>query len=110
MRRPRWEHTSDVRSERKVVSDGVEHLTLEHGRLLLPQRGGLPLLRLMDQAYDTPNAIGLEIMIGAKEILGIRKIDKGLERKLLGLLRGRSRGNVLKFKFEERVRIVVVIG
>jgi len=110
MAKPRWEHSSGVRYVRQVMTDGVEHIGLEKGRLLLPLRGGLPLLYFITQAYDVVNAIGLEITIGGTEILGIRKVDKDLEHKVLGLLRGERKSKNKATTFEQRLRIVVVIG
>jgi|GEM_PF-5281844 len=108
--KPRWEHSSEVRYVRKVVSDAIEQITLQKGRLILPQRGELPLLSWFDQIYDMPNVISLEIMVGETEIHGIRKVDKELEHRLISLIRGRHKGHALRTTFKERVRIVMVLG
>lgn len=107
---PRWEHSSDVQYVRKVISDEVEHIALEKGRLVLPLRGGLSLLSWLDQAYDMPNVIGLEILLGETEMIGIRKVDKELEQKVLRLLRGGSKGSEVLTTFEQRLRILVIFG
>lgn len=109
-RTPRWENSSDVRYVRTVINDGVEQFALEKGRLILPQLGGLPLLYWLDQAYETPNAIGLEITVGGTELHSIRKLDKALEQKVLRLLRGKAKEDAQRTTFEKRIRIVVVIG
>ncbi|MBP6311418.1 MAG: hypothetical protein KA408_04055 [Flavobacteriales bacterium] len=110
LRTPRWKNSSDVRYVRTVINDGIEQLALEKGRLILPQFGGLPLLYWFDQAFETPNAIGLEITVGETELLAIRKLDKDLEQKVLRLLRGKAKENAQRTTFETRLRIVVVIG
>lgn len=109
-RTPRWEHSSDVRYVRQVINDSIEHIALEKGRLTLPQLGGLPLLYWLDQAFEMPNAIGLEITVGETEVRDIRKLDKDLEQKLLRMLRGKAKDATQRTTFEKRLRIVVVIG
>jgi hypothetical protein len=93
--------------QRSVVFDSVELLQVLKNTLVLVDRGGIGLLRILDQAYDAPNVTALELDLGETHFMNIRKLDKGLEVRL----QAAWRKAVLHADMEEalpKVRICVV--
>ena len=108
--RKRRERTEDVQPLRKVVSDEVELLVIERGRIVHPQRGGIALLHRLHRIYDGPNVIAIDLVLGARELKDIRKLDVDLERRMRTMLKGQERGNGEQPTYHMRVKLVAVIG
>lgn len=73
---------SNVEAQRDIVFDSVELLQVERNELVLVDRGGIPLVRILDQAYDEPNVTALELELGPIHFVNMRKFDKSLESRL----------------------------
>jgi hypothetical protein len=95
---------------RRVLTDQTELLLLERGRIVFPERGGIPLLKVLDQAYDQPNVVALDLLLGEKELTDIRKLDKELERRLYALLNRGERGTLRGKTWSVRLRLIAVVG
>ncbi len=67
---------------RRTVLDSTELLRVEKNELVLLDRGGVPLMRILGQAYDAPNVIALEVDLGPTRFLNVRKLDKAFELRL----------------------------
>ncbi|HMC97189.1 MAG TPA: hypothetical protein VKG92_06035 [Flavobacteriales bacterium] len=95
---------------RKVLSDATELIVLANGRLVHPERGNVALLYRLHRIYDQPNVIAVDLLLGEREITDIRKMDRTLERRLQGLLKGLEQGNGEHKVYLLRVRFTAVIG
>ena len=104
------EKPQEVMPIRRTLADADELFLVRGGRIILPERGDIPLLKILDQAYDEPNVIALELTLGDKEQVDIRKLDRALERKLQRALRGKERGTGPIRTYLVRMRLVVVVG
>lgn len=99
-----------VRPVRRELTDTEELLSVRAGCIVLPERGGITLLKILDQAYDEPNVTALDLRLGEKEVNDIRKLDQALERKLQGLLKEHLCGSAKNRTCKLRVRVVAVYG
>jgi len=94
---------------RLVLSDGEELITVIKSGPLLAERRGIPLLRWLDQCYDRPNVIALDLMIGIAEFQDIRGMDKALDRRMRSALKGYE-VEAGSASHRLRIRLVAVIG
>jgi hypothetical protein len=67
---------------RRIVLDSSELLRVVKNELVLMDRGGIPLLRILGQAYDGVNVTALEVDLGPTRFLNVRKLDKAFELRL----------------------------
>lgn len=97
-----------VRVERSLL-DGPENFAVMKGQLVLPQRGGLPFMKVLDQAFDGINVIALELSIAGMQLPEIRRLDKKLEDKIDRMVR-----NAWKKSSDAtrpvQVRLLAIIG
>ena len=70
-----------VRVERTLL-EGPETFTIVKGQLVLAQRGGLPFIKVLDQAFDGVNVIALELSIAGERLPEIRRLDRKLEERI----------------------------
>jgi hypothetical protein len=80
--RAKEEEAASIVPKRTLVFDSVEHMQVVRDELVLMDRGAIPLMRVLGQAYDGVNVNALELELGAVHFLNLRKFDKGLEARL----------------------------
>ncbi len=100
----------EVRPVQRVLVDEDELLIIVKGRLVLPERGGIPLMKVLDQEYDQPNVVALDLLLGEREQRDIRKLDQALERKLQSMLKGKEAGSGPHRTYRLRVRLTAVLS
>lgn len=96
--------------KRRTVFDERETIVVRKEQLLLQQRHHLPLLRLLGQIYDEPNVVELDVHIDDRTLSGIRSLTKDTERRIRGLLRGKTVGTGELQLADVQLRIVAVIA
>lgn len=103
--------TPIIMAQRNIVFDSMEVLQVVRNELVLVDRGGVALMRVLGQSYDAPNVTALEVGVGALCFLNVRKLDKSLELRL----QAAWRKAVLQADIDEElpkvhVRVVAVIS
>jgi hypothetical protein len=93
-----------------VVSVEAELLTIENGVITHPHRGGVTLMHRLQRIYDAPNVIGIDVLLGERELKDVRKLDKSLEQRLQSMLKGTQRGSGPGQMYTVLVRLTAVIG
>ena len=71
---------------KRLLLKGPESFALVKGELVLPHRGGVPFMKVLDQAFDGDNVIALELTIGDTSFPEIRRLDKKLSDKVLRIV------------------------
>ncbi|HEY0978148.1 MAG TPA: hypothetical protein VGE21_11825 [Flavobacteriales bacterium] len=99
--------TEQVRAVRVHAVDVVEPLELRNGRMILTQRGDLPLLQLLVQVYERPNVVALDIAVDDRILLGLRRLTAATETRLQGLVGKRIRSGA---PMVVHLRITAILG
>ncbi len=97
-----------VRVERTLL-EGPEIFTIVKGQLVLPQRGGLPFIKVLDQAFDGVNVIALELSIAGEQLPEIRRLDRKLEERIHRMVRKAWR-NMPEGNGPVQVHLLAIIG
>ena len=92
----------------RVLLNGPEFFALVNGIAVLPDRGALPFMKVLDQAFDEANVIALELTIGETAFPEIRRLDKKLSDKILRVVSKTMDGRVEKRAIA--VRLLAIIG
>lgn len=96
---------------RSTVFDGVELVLVVKNELVLVDRGGVRLMRILGQAYDTPNVTALEVDLGDVRFLNVRKLDKNLELRMQAAWRKSLLSTDMDVELPRtRVRVVAIKG
>lgn len=104
------EHAQDVQRVAKVLIEGDESFAILRHRPVLPQRGNIPFMRVMDQAMDGVNVVALELTIGKNHMADIRRLDKKLEERVHRWIRAFGNRTDHGTEFIVPVRLVAIIG
>ncbi len=72
----------NVSTVRLVKLDAVERVTLVGERILLLDRGALPMMRLLGQLLDEANVLSLEVYVEDRAVINIRTLTGAMERRI----------------------------
>jgi hypothetical protein len=95
-----------VEHRRREVFNSREPVVLRKSGLMLPQRGDLLFMRLLDQIYDQPNVVAIDLHVNGRSLLEVRQLNKSMERRVRGLFPRSGDTEVM----DVHIRIVAVIG
>lgn len=99
-----------VRRQRRVIVDGEEQFVLKQKAWILPQRGDIPFLRLLDDAMDGVNVVAVDISIGTAHFHEVRRLDRSLGERLERCVRRIATGQPDAAVHLIPLRIVLVVG
>lgn len=100
-----------LRRQRRVIVDRDEPFLLKQNVWILPHRGDIPFLRLLDDALDGVNVVALDITIGETHFHELRRLDRSIGHRMEGLahriaVKQQHHEGILRIP----LRIVLVIG
>ena len=93
----------------RLLLNGPEIFALVKGVPVLTHRGGVPFMKVLDQAFDGENVIALELTIGATAFPLIRRLDKKLSDKVLRIV-AKDLANPDERRNTIEVRLSAIIG
>ena len=98
-----------VRRRRRIIVEGEEPFAWKRNAWVLPRRGDIPFLRLLDQALDGVNVVALDITIGETQLQEVRRLDKLIGQRIGSMVR-RAAMETADGTFQVPLRIALVIG
>ncbi|MGV9013605.1 MAG: hypothetical protein ACOH13_13505 [Flavobacteriales bacterium] len=81
------ESTQPVQRQQRIIMEGEEAFARVRNEWLLPGRGDIPFVRLLDQALDGVNVVALDITIGKTHLPEVRRLDKQLGERIGRMVR-----------------------
>lgn len=99
----------ELARRRRIVVVGEEPVEWNRNAWILPRRGGVEFLSLLDQALDGVNVVALDITIGETQLVEVRRLDKRIGHRIGSMVR-RAAMETSDGTLKVPLRIALVIG